>query len=303
MRILIVGCGYVGLPLGAALTRQGHEVFGLRRNPEAGAVLEAAGVKPLFGDIGRPTDLARLPSRFDWVVNTVSSSRGGADDYRLIYLEGTRHLIEWLAPAPPLKFVYTSSTSVYAQNDGSVVDEASATEPDTGTSRVLLETEQVLLAAARERRFPAVILRLAGIYGPGRGHYFKQFVAKQTILADSGQRMLNMIHRDDVVGAIIAALARGRAGEIYNAVDDEPVRQGEFLRWLAQKLDRPMPLAAEENGAVPRKRGLTNKTVSNRKLRTALGYQLKFPSFREGYANEVTRVLREEGGGAASGPR
>src|SRR5262249_7296633 len=113
MRVLIVGCGYVGLPLGAELIKQGHEVYGVRRSAHAEAALTAAGIKPLVADITRRDDLARLPGPFDAVVNCVSSNRGGLPEYRQVFLDGTRHLIDWLAPMPPTKFIYTSSTSVY----------------------------------------------------------------------------------------------------------------------------------------------------------------------------------------------
>ena len=103
-------------------------------------------------------------------MNCVASGGGGAEEYRQVYLQGTRNLIEWLAPQPPKKFVYTSSTSVYGQNDGSLVKENSPTEPLAATAQVLVETERVLLDAARRKEFPAVILRVAGIYGPDRGY-------------------------------------------------------------------------------------------------------------------------------------
>src|ERR1700756_5487024 len=125
MRVLIVGCGYVGVPLGAELARQGHDVFGVRRGPDGEAALQAAGIRPLIADITKLEDLAKLPCPFDWVVNCVSSSRGGVEEYRQIYLQGTRNLIQWLAAVPPRKFVYTSSTSVYGQTDGSPVKENS----------------------------------------------------------------------------------------------------------------------------------------------------------------------------------
>ncbi len=216
MRVLIVGCGYVGVPLGAELVRLGHEVFGLRRSPAAESELKAAGIQPLIGDVTRPETLATLPRDFDWVVNCVAAG-GNAENYREVYLQGTRNLIEWLAANPPKKFVYTSSTSVYAQNDGSQVKESSPTEPLAETSKILVETEKVLLAAVAERKFPAVILRVAGIYGPDRGHWFKQFMQDAAHIEGDGSRYLNMIHRDDLVGCIIAALKSGRAGEIYNA--------------------------------------------------------------------------------------
>lgn len=287
MRVLIVGPGYVGLPLGGELIRRGHEVFGLRRSGDASGELAAAGIHPLTGDITRMETLLDLPSQFDWVVNCVSSSHGGADDYRRVYLQGARNLINWLAQTPPTKFVYTSSTSVYGQDEGSWVDETAPTQPISETSRVLVETEREYLAAARERHFSAVVLRLAGIYGPGRGWWFKQFLAGEARLEGEGRRALNMIHRDDVAGCIIAALERGRPGEIYNAVDDEPVTQRDFFAWLAAKLNRPMPPAAPEDAEASRKRGVTNKRLSNRKLKAELEYAFRYPTYREGYRAEI----------------
>jgi nucleoside-diphosphate-sugar epimerase len=207
-------------------------------------------------------------------------------------LQGTRHLIEWLAPTPLKKFVYTSSTSVYGQADGSVVKETSPTEPASATSRLLVETEKLLLDAAVTRQFPVVILRVAGIYGPERGHLFQQYLRNEARITGKGERILNMIHRDDLVGVITAALKNGRAGEIYNAADDEPVAQVHFFRWLSETLGKWMPPFATEEEDAGRKRGLTNKKVSNRKLKMELGVAFKYPTFRQGYTAEITRLER-----------
>jgi nucleoside-diphosphate-sugar epimerase len=294
MRVLIVGCGYVGLPLGKELARLGHEVFGLRRSALAEAELQAAGITPLHADITRPETLVKLPHDFDWVVNCTASGGGGADDYRKIYLEGNRNLVAWLAKPPLKKFIYTSSTSVYGQNDGSIVTEKSPVEPEAPTSKVLVETETFLLAGA-ERRFPAVILRVAGIYGPGRGHWFKQFLRGEARIEGDGARWLNMIHRDDLIGIIMSALRKARPGEIFNAADNEPVSQKLFFEWLAAELQRPMPVAVPADAKAWRRRGVTNKRVSNAKLRAELNYKLQFPDFRAGYAAEIAR-LKQEGG-------
>jgi nucleoside-diphosphate-sugar epimerase len=282
MRVLIVGCGYVGLPLGAELVRQGHEVFGLRRS--AADELKAAGIIPLTADVTKLEELQKLPRNFDWVVNCVAAG-GDAETYRQVYFEGTKNLIEWLAPDPPQKFVYTSSTSVYAQNDGSQVTENDPATPAAETSKILVETEKLLLSAAAKRKFPAIILRVAGIYGPERGHWFKQFLKGHAKIEGGGSRFLNMIHRDDLIGCIIAALKNGRAGEIYNAVDDEPVTQLDFFKWLAATLKKNLPPNAPEN--LNRRRGVTNKRISNCKLKVELGYQLKYPDFRSGYGAEI----------------
>ena len=292
MRVLIVGCGYVGLPLGVELVGQGHEVFGLRRSSAGQSELVAGGLKPLVADITRPEDLAKLPPSFDWVVNAVSSTKGGADEYREVYLHGTRNLLEWLRAAPPKKFVCTSSTSVYGQNDGSLVEETSPAEPASLTSRLLVEAEKLLLEAVQTRQFPAMILRVAGIYGPGRGHLFLQYLRHEAKIAGRGERLINMVHRDDLVGAIVAALRQGRPGEIYNVVDDEPVAQIHFFGWLSETLGKEMPAFAAETEKAERKRGRTNKRVSNRKLKRELGYQFKYPTFRQGYAAEIQRLGR-----------
>ena len=289
MRVLIVGCGYVGLPLAAELARQGHEVFGARRTAGGDTELKAAGIRPVVADVTKPADLTQLPGPFDWVVNCVSSGRGGVEEYREAYLKGMRNLIEWLAAAPPKKFVYTSSTSVYGQTDGSQVKESSPTEPASETGRVLVETEKVLLEA---KKFPAVVLRVAGIYGPERGHLFLQYLKNEARIPGRGERLINMIHLDDVVGVIIAALKNGRAGEIYNAVDDEPVAQIHFFRWLSETLGKWMPPFAAPGEEPERKRALTNKKVQNRRLKMELGYQFKYPNFRKGYTAEIQRLDR-----------
>jgi len=290
MRVLIVGCGYVGLPLGRELAKLGHEVFGLRRSASADAELRAAGLTPLHADITRPETLSQLPKQLDWVVNCTASGGGAPEDYRRVYLEGTRNLLAGLASAPPRKFVSTSSTSVYAQDDGSWVTETSPAEPLAETGRVLVATEQELLEAWRQRAFPAVILRVAGIYGPERGFYFRSLLRGEARIEGEGGRFVNMIHRDDVAGAILAALARGQPGAVYNVCDDEPVELRGLYRWLAEKLKLPMPPSVPADPEAFRKRGLTNKRISNRRLRAELGWSPQFPSFREGYAPKIARL-------------
>jgi nucleoside-diphosphate-sugar epimerase len=285
MRTLIIGCGYVGTALGSELVRLGHKVFGLRRTADSNSDLKAAGIVPLIGDVRKLKTLVKLPADYDWVINCVSSSGGSVEDYRAIYLEGTRNLLEWLSQAPPKKFVFTSSTSVYGQTDGSLVTEASPAEPAAEPARILLETENLLLKAA-SANFPAVILRVAGIYGPGRGYWFKQFLRGDATIEGKGERFLNMVHRDDVVGALIAALEKGRPGEIYNLVDDEPVSQNHLFRWLSSRLGKEMPPFVERNEQADGKRGWTNKRVSNVRLKSQLGYQFKYPTFREGFKNQ-----------------
>lgn len=278
MRVLVVGCGYVGKPLAETLAAQRHEVSGVSREPTD----FAAAVTHIACDITRPEQVARLPGEFDWVVNTVSSTKGGVEEYQAVYLEGTKHLLDHVKFQ---KYVFTSSTSVYAQNDGSLVSESSPAEPQSPTSQILRETEKLLLGRDR----PTIVLRLAGIYGSGRGVLFQQFMCGEARIHGSGVRFLNMIHRDDVVSAIIRTLERGRVSEIYNVVDDQPVTERDFFEWLARELKRDLPPRVSESALHSRKRGATNKRVSNAKLRSELGLALKFPTYREGYAAEIER--------------
>jgi len=285
MRVLIIGCGYVGLALGEELQRRGHSVFALsRRLPAAG---DSPGFEWLSGDVTQPESLRKLPSNYDWAVFCASSSHGSAADYRAVYQEGTQNVLNWLAASPPRRFVYTSSTGVYAQNDGSVVTETSATEPGTDTGRILLEAERDLLKSASHASIPAVILRVAGIYGPNRGYWLRQFLNGEAKLAGTGARWLNMIHRDDVAAAILAALEKSQSGEVYNACDNEPVQLLTVFQWLAARLQRPLPPSVPEHTDLAAKRGVTNKRVSNLKLREACAWAPRYPTFREGFALEL----------------
>ncbi len=278
MRVLVVGCGYVGQPLAEKLAEAGHEVFGLsRKPPEFGAR-----VVPIACDITRGDELKRVPPAYDAVINTASSSKGGVEEYGAVYLGGARHLLAHLRFQ---KYIWTGSTSVYAQGDGVVVTEESPAEPTSATSRILRETEDLLLQGGQ-----GIILRLAGIYGPDRGHLFQQYLRGEARMHGGGGRWLNMIHREDAVGAIMAALKTARAGEIYNVTDDEPVTERDFFMWLAKRLKRELPPVVPEAELAGRKRGVTSKRVSNRKLREQLDYGLVYPTFREGYRREISRL-------------
>lgn len=288
MRALLVGCGYVGIRLGRLLAEGGHAVFGVRRSAEAKEELEKNRITFVQADITDTASLGRMPSGMDWVVNLVSSSKGGKAEYEKAYLGGTRNLLERLRGTGLKRFVQVSSTSVYGQTDGSWVDEASPTDPKSATSRLLVQTEELLRREAGE--LPVVILRAAGIYGLGRGHLFQQFLRGEARLHGNGERLLNMIHVTDLAGFIAAALAQGPGGETFNIADDEPPTEREFLTWVARELGRSLPPSAPVEALMERKRGFTSKRVSNRKAKADLGYRLQYPTYREGYAEDIARA-------------
>jgi len=285
-RVLICGCGYVGQAVGTRLAAQGHAVFGLRRSADANASLLAAGITPLNGDLANPAAVAALPGPFDWVINVVSSAHGGEAAYRSAYLESTRNLVRKMAGAP-CRFVYTSSTSVYPQTEGEWVTETSAANPTTNTGLVLRQTETELLAAASQD-FRPTVLRVAGIYGPDRHHLLSRLLAGHRF-GGNAARWLNMVHRDDVAGAILLVLESAVSGEVFNVADNEPVQADAFESWLANRLELNLDALRTEEPAGG-KRGVSNKRVNNRRLREQLGWVPAHPTFREGYESILVKL-------------
>lgn len=267
-RLLVVGHGYLGAHLAGELDRAGYPVVAMHRGEP---FCEAYPV--VSGDVASVDSLrAALPvSGPDVIVHCASSSRGGAEAYRSVFVDGIRNL---RAAFPGVPVIFTSSTSVYGQTDGSTVDESSETAPDRETGRLLLEAE------ALARSGGGVALRLAGIYGPGRSVHLKKLLEGTATIEDvDPSRFLNQIHRDDAAGAILHLIRAGialRRGGLFNVVDDTPLTQRECYEALAAHLRRPVPpLAPPDPG---RKRGWTHKIVSNAALR-ATGWAPRFPSF------------------------
>lgn len=292
----------MGLKAGHLLVEAGHEVYGIRRSKDCS--LASSGIHPIIGDVTCDRFWDHLNPEFDWVINCLSSGRGDADVYKSVYLDTSQRLMRWLHHTQTQKYVYTSSTSVLGQTDGSVVTEDSPTSPLTETARVLVETEQVLIEASRNDEIPTVILRLSGIYGPERGFLFSKFIKGEATLADSGKRFINMIHRDDAASGIVAACESGIPGNIYHITDNEAVTQHDYFTWLCSKTglafpSAPTPPATKDSQSQEpvsstspsKKRSPTNKQVSNRKAREQLGWNPGFPTFREGYQPRIDAFL------------
>ena len=279
-RILIAGCGYVGQATADLFHAAGWDVEGWTASEESAAALSAKPYPSCQIDISNGDQIAERPGTFDAVIHCASSRGGGVESYRQIYLNGTRNLLDRFAET---KLLFTSSTSVYAQGDGSWVTEESETRPARETGRVLLETEKLVL----ERR--GMVARLAGIYGPGRSALLSKFLAGTAIIDPESDRFVNQVHRDDIASAIFFLLTREtQRTQIYNVVDDQPMLQTECYRWLAQRLDRPLPPIGKSMG--PRKRGDSNKRVSNAKLRS-LGWNLRYPTFVDAMEKSILRSM------------
>jgi len=211
------------------------------------------------------------------VIHCASSRGGGAEAYRQIYLNGARHLLETF---PQAKILFTSSTSVYAQRDGAWVTEESETKPVREASRVLLDVEELILEKG------GIVARFAGIYGPHRSALLSKFLNGTATIDPDNDRFVNQVHRDDIASALFLLLHREAqtSAKIYNVVDDQPLLQSECYHWLAQRLNRPLPPTRKSEQ--PRKRGDTNKRVSNAKLHQ-LGWIPDYPTFRDAMAKSI----------------
>lgn len=269
MRVLIAGYGYIGEPLGALLADRGDEVFGLRRNPTS----VQAPAKPIAADLTDPSTLTDLP-QFDAIVYAVSAGRGGEEAYRTAYIDGLRNLMERIALSTLKRFIFVSSTAVYAQDDGSWVDEESATTPDHYSGQIMLEAERIAHDSVPE----AIAVRFGGIYGPGRTRTIDAVRGGTAVCADE-QKYLNHIHRDDCAGVLAHLLHHRDPAPLYIGVDDEPEDRAVMMDWIAAQLgvDPPARVPAEE---APSRGG--NKRCSNRRLRKS-GYAFNYPTYREGY--------------------
>jgi nucleoside-diphosphate-sugar epimerase len=274
--ILIAGCGYVGTALGVRLAAAEHVVWGMRRAAE----VLPPGIRHLGGDLSVPETLQNLPPALDVVFYTAAPN--GADDaaYRAIYVDGLRHLLEALVrqQQSPRRILLTSSTAVYAQSAGEWVDETSPTEPTHFTGRRVLEGEKVLLNGP----FPATVLRLGGIYGPGRTSLIERVCQGLATCRDGLPLYTNRIHRDDCAGALQHLMTLPQPDSLYIGVDHEPADLCSVLRWLAAQLGAPSPRVETSINPDTRRRR-TNKRCRNAKL-VASGYAFRYPTFREGYA-------------------
>lgn len=275
-RILIAGCGYVGQATADLFHDAGWEVEGWTASAESAAKLSDNRYPVVAVDIADPGQIAAQAKSFDAVIHCASTRGGDVDFYRRVYWQGASNLLERFDQAT---IVFTSSTSVYAQENGDWVTEESAAAPQHKTGKILRETEELVLSHG------GIVARLAGIYGPGRSALLKKFLNGEAIIDPQNDRFVNQAHRNDIAAALFLLLNRRvDKAEIYNVVDDEPILQSECYRWLAAKLNRPLPQVGKL--ALGRKRGRSNKRVSNAKLRR-LGWAVCYPSFSKAMQRSI----------------
>ena len=268
---LVVGCGYLGRRIAGELLRKGYHVTATTRSDERISELRELGVDPIRLDLrdwnGGPTSGA-----YEVVIYCVSAGRQG--DGQLCYLEGPLKIVESLQTSPPEKFLYISSTGVYAQNDGTEVDEESLALSQKGNHGWILGGEKALLTSKGPPR--ATVIRLGGLYGPGRSpvEWLRQEEFRRR-LTGSGVAFMNWIHVDDAAMAIVAAEGRGQPGEIYLVVDGHPVRRREFYEYAARLGNVEPPLLTDSDEDL-------GKRCRNKKMIRQLGIALRYPDYRVG---------------------
>lgn len=277
MRVVVAGLGDVGGRASATLAAAGHEVVGVRRSDAPGP----PGVTMVRGDLTDATLAERLPADVDALLVTVSSDGRDPALYRAAYVDGPSTLLAGLARRGDAirRVLFTSSSAVYGQQGGEWVDEDSPTEPSSATARVLVEAERAHL----DGPFPATVVRLTGIYGPGRTRLV-DLVRDGRAVVGSTPSWTNRIHAADAGDALVHLLGLDDPAPVYVGTDDEPADRVEVYRWLADHLGVEGPRVDDD--AAP-DRG--SKRCSNALLRST-GWVPAYPTFREGYAQVIASM-------------
>lgn len=272
---LIFGCGYLGSRVAAHWQGAGGRVAAVTRSARRAGELVRLGIEPVVADVNDPASL-RILARFlpaDTILYCVGRDKHGASSPMPSLLGNVLDALAELAAACR-KFLYVGSTSVYGHSDGSWVDESAACPIDE-SGRTALADESRLLSSALAGA--AIVLRLAGIYGPGRLPGADKLRAGIPLEAGP-ERWLNLIHVDDGAAAVCAAELRGEAGQIYNVADGNPVRRGDYFHYLARQLNAPPPRFHVPAADRPQ----ANRRIDARKLSSVLAVSLRYPSYRTG---------------------
>jgi len=273
MRVAIIGCGFVGSAVGRQLVASGHRVTGTTTTGSRTSSIRVLGIEPVVLDLANVNALHHAVRDRDVVVLCVAP-RSRADGYRNTYLLGAQNLIEAVRGTPVTQIIYTGSTHVYGQDDGSWVDEDSPTNPPDENGRILVETERILLGSgssgACDKQVMTTVLRLGGIYGGERDYL--DFVHSQAgTRRTDGDMYINRIHVDDIVAAIQALLESPYHG-VLNLCDDHPQTKRSFYDAVLAAADLPAiswTSRADEEG-----RG---KRVRNTRIKETLGITLRHP--------------------------
>jgi nucleoside-diphosphate-sugar epimerase len=276
LRKLVIGCGYLGLRVARRWLAQGDSVVALTRSDAHAQFIQDLGIEPVIGDVTQPASLAGLTD-VDTLLYAVGLDRNSGQSQRDVYVGGLDNVLARMA-GRVRRLLYISSTSIYGQNDGQWVDETSECRPESESGKVCLDSENLL----RDRVPDANILRLAGIYGPGRLVARIESLRAGLVAEGNPEAWLNLIHVDDAVATVLACERRGAPGSTYVVCDDHPCRRREYYSLLAWMAGAPLPRFEP-----PSSTGL-NKRCSNRRLHEELQVVLRFPRMNIGLPQALT---------------
>lgn len=274
MTVVMAGCGDLGTEAGLRFAAAGRRVVGLRRHPDVlPAVIEGRGV-----DLAR--EVPDVPADTDTVVVALTPSSRDASGYRDAYVTAPAHLLDGVerAGAHPKRVLMVSSTAMYgAIDDGRWLDESSPLAPRPVTGEIVREAEETL----HERVPDAIVLRLSGLYGPGRDRMQRQ--VREGAANEGPERWTNRIHRDDAAAAIVHLTTEVDAPQrAYLGTDSTPALRSEVAAFLADEMGEvslvsPVsPVSPQSNAPVAGKR------IDNARL-LSTGFGFAYPGFREGY--------------------
>jgi nucleoside-diphosphate-sugar epimerase len=267
MRVLIAGCGDVGNVLATSLLQDGHIVYGLKRDT---ATLPD-GVRPIQADLTRPDTLEDLPLDIDSLVFMPTPASRDQAAYEAIFIQGWKNVWAGLKH-PPARTILVSSTAVYGETDGSVVNEETMAEPGAFNGKVLLKMEQLASACTDQ----LVVVRASGIYGPGRERLIRLAASKGLEIQRYPPYFTNRIHRDDVAAVLRHLLLINEPARLYLASDNLPAPRYDVIKWLAKAQGKQVPEGLTVEHA---NRG---KRVDNQRLRDS-GFSMAYPDYRAGY--------------------
>ncbi len=276
LKIAVLGCGYVGAEFARQARAAGHDVLGVVRSEASRDKLRSEGIAAEAFDL-QSGDWSVLPAHFDAVVYAASTGGGGPEAYALAYDVGVKRALAWARAVGATRFVFTSSTGVYRQDDGGVVDEDSPVGGAPTADAILGGEQAVLMSGFAQAR----VLRFGGLYGPGRHHLVDQLRRGDNVIGGRVDHFINYLHRDDAASSILAAIASGPVGaRVYNVGDGKPVTKEALARWIAQRLGQAAPVFDPAAPAGPRvaKGGRTqpNRIVATGRIGAELAWKPRF---------------------------
>ena len=284
MSKLLFGCGYLGRRVACRWLGCGDEVHVVTRTSKRANELTTMGLRPVVADICSPDSLASIPTDVETIVFAVGFDRDGGKSIHHVYVDGLNHVLRRLGDWEG-RFIYISSTGVYGQTDGEWIDEDSPCQPQREGGRACLAAEQLLAGHPIGQR--TNILRLGGIYGPGRVPRRQQITNGEPIAVPS-HGMLNLIHVDDAAEIVLAVEQQAPAPRTYLVTDNEPVLRRDYYREVTRLFDLPEPKFVDPPCDAPAAiRATSDKRICNRRLVTELDVALRYPTYREGLASVV----------------